>query len=61
MSYQVSVLFWRDPNVPITPTTKVSQFLYLDMIMLRVIFDRQSGRIEHPDITSQPEQNPGGF
>lgn len=47
--------------MPIAPTTEVSQFLYLDMIVLHVIFDRQAGRIEHADIASQPKQNSGGF
>ena len=39
------MLFRRDPKMSITPSAEVSQFLYLGMVMLDVVFDRETYRI----------------
>jgi hypothetical protein len=51
------MLFRRDPEVPIAPTTQVAEFLDLGMRVLHIIFHRQAGRIIDADVAAKTPQN----
>lgn len=55
------MLFRRDPKVPVTPTTQVSQLLHFRVIMLYVVLDRQASRIIYPDVATKPEEYAGSL
>lgn len=55
------MLFRRDPDMPIAPSTQVTELLYLWMYMLNVILDWKPGRVVDTDITTKPEEDAGGF
>jgi hypothetical protein len=41
-TYQISMLFRRDPEVSIAPSTQVAELLDLGMCVLHIIFHRQA-------------------
>lgn len=43
----------------ITPLAHLSQLLDFDMIVLYIIFDRETFWVEDPDVTSQTEKYAG--
>ena len=51
------MLFGRDPEMSITPSAEVSQFLHLGMVMLDVVFDRETYRIVDSHVAAQSKQN----
>ena len=55
------MLLRRDPYVAITPAAEISEFLHFLMIVLDIIFDRQTGRIEYADIAAESEENTRRF
>lgn len=57
--YQIPMLLRRNPNVAITPSTQVPQFLYFGMLVLHIIFDWQACRIVDSDIAAQPKEETG--
>lgn len=61
ITYQIAMLLRRNPNMPIAPSAQLAQFLYLLMLVLYVILDRQAGRIIDSDITAKSEENARSF
>lgn len=57
ITYQISMLFRRDPKVAIAPSTQVTEFLDLGMRVLHVIFHRQAGRIINADVAAKTPEN----
>jgi hypothetical protein len=51
------MLFGRDPEMSITPSAEVSQFLYLDMVMLNVVLDWKTHRIVDSYVAPESKQN----
>ena len=56
-TYQISMLFRRDPEVSIAPPTQVTEFLDFGMRVLHVIFHGQARRIVHSDVTAKTPEN----
>lgn len=57
-SYQIPMLLWADPDMAITPSAKLPQFLYLVVCVLYVIFLRKAGRIIDANIAAETEEDP---
>lgn len=53
VTYQIAMLFRRDPEMGITPAAQSSQLLHFGVIVLHVVFDWQAGSIIDSDITSK--------
>jgi len=51
------MLLGRHPNVTVTPLAHFSQLLDFGVIVLYIVFDRQTFWVEHPHITAQTEKN----
>jgi hypothetical protein len=51
------MLLGRDPKMSVTPSAEVSQFLYLDMVMLDVVLDRETYRIVDSHVAAESKQN----
>lgn len=45
----------------ITPAAQTPQLLYFRMLVLHIVFDRQSSRIVDSDIATQPEEDAGSL
>jgi hypothetical protein len=56
-TYQISMLFRRDPEVSIAPSTQVTEFLDLGMCVLHVIFHGQARRVIYADVAAQTPEN----
>lgn len=46
------MLLWTDPDVSIAPLAQVPELLYLWMIELYIIFDREFSWVKNPNIAS---------
>lgn len=51
------MLLWRDPDVAIAPFAEFPQLLYLEMIVLDIVFDRQTLRVEDAHVAAQSEED----
>lgn len=56
-TYQISMLFRRDPEVPIAPPTQVAEFLDLGVRVLDIILHGQAGRIINADIAAKTPED----
>lgn len=61
MTYQISMLFRRDPNVPVAPSTKISELLHFHVMVLNIIFDGEARRVIDADIATKAEEDTGGL
>lgn len=52
------MLLWADPDMAVTPSAKLPQFLYLVVRVLYVIFLRKAGRIIDANIAAETEEDP---
>lgn len=53
------MLFSRDPDMPIAPSTEIPELLYFGMPMLHVILDWKAHRVIDSDIATKPEEDTG--
>ena len=60
-TYQVAMLFRRNPHVAIAPRAKLTQFLHFGMILSRIVLNRQICRIEDADIAAETLQYASAF
>jgi hypothetical protein len=47
------VLLWTRPKLRLAPFAELTQLLHFCVMMLDVVFDRQTGRVEHPDLAAK--------
>lgn len=52
-SYQIPMLLGRDPNMAVAPAAEIAELLYLGVIVLDVVFNREAGRIEDADVAAK--------
>jgi hypothetical protein len=55
--YQISMLLWTDPDVPIAPLAQIPELLHFRMIELYIIFDWEFSWVKDPNIAPQPKQD----
>jgi len=60
-TYQVAMLFRRNPHVAIAPRAKLTQFLHFGVILSSIIFNRQVCRIEYAHIAAETLQYASAF
>ena len=60
-TYQISMLFRRDPEVSITPSAQVAKFLDLGMRVLDVVFHGKARRVIYADVAAKTPENAANF
>lgn len=60
-AYQVSVLFGRNPYVPVTPFAQVAEFLDFGVVVLDVVFHGEAGGVVDADVAAESPENSAGF
>ena len=56
-TYQISMLFRRDPEVSIAPSTQVAELLDLGMRVLDVVFHGKARRVIYADVAAKTPEN----
>ena len=60
-TYEISVLFGRDPDVAVAPSAQISKLLNFFVVVSYIVFDRETDGIENADVAAQTEEDTGTF